>query len=77
MLRHGAGSVVDRVRRLYLDKLESSKEAREALNYLDKRRNNMRYWWLRKNGYYISSCRQPPPPRYFMAQFIISEFVRN
>ena len=48
MLRHGAESVVNRVRRLYLDKLESSKEARDALNYLDKRRNNMRYGWLRK-----------------------------
>lgn len=56
MLRHGAGSAVDRIWRLYARKLESSAEAKDALNYLDRRHNNMRYGWLRKNGYYISSC---------------------
>ena len=56
VLRHGAGSAVDRIKRLYAKELESSEEASSALNYLDKRRENMRYGWLRKNGYYISSC---------------------
>lgn len=56
MLRIGAGAAVDRIRRLYADKLAKSKEATSALEYLDKRRENMNYGWLRKNGYYISSC---------------------
>lgn len=30
---------------------------RNALNYLDKRRDNMRYVWLSKYGFYISSAR--------------------
>ena len=42
MFRHGAGSSVDRIRRLYPEELEASKEARAALDYLDKRRENMR-----------------------------------
>ncbi len=56
MLRYGAGSVIERIRRLYEKELTASQEAVNALNYLDKRRANMRYGWLRKNGYYISSC---------------------
>lgn len=68
MLRHGAGSVVDRIKRLYTDKLATSKESRDALNYLDKRRNNMRYGWLRKNGYYISSCHIEAAARILVAR---------
>ena len=68
MLRHGAGSAVDRIKRLYSKELESSKEARDALNYLDKRRENMRYGWLRKNGYYISSCHIEAAARILVAR---------
>ena len=68
MLRHGAGSAVDRIKRLYARDLESSQEARDALNYLDKRRENMRYGWLRKNGYYISSCHIEAAARILVAR---------
>ena len=68
MLRHGAGSAVDRIKRLYAKELESSAEARDALNYLDKRRDNMRYGWLRKNGYYISSCHIEAAARILVAR---------
>ena len=68
MLRHGAGSAVDRIRRLYAGELESSQEARDALNYLDKRRDNMRYGWLRRNGYYISSCHIEAAARILVAK---------
>ena len=50
----GAGSEVDRIRRLYPKELEASKEAGASLDDLDKRRGNMRYGWLRRNGYCIS-----------------------
>ena len=68
MLRHGAGSAVDRIKRLYARELESSAEARDALNYLDKRRENMRYGWLRRNGYYISSCHIEAAARILVAR---------
>ena len=68
MLRHGAGSAVDRIRRLYSSELESSAEASDALNYLDKRRDNMRYGWLRKHGYYISSCHIEAAARILVAR---------
>lgn len=68
MLRHGAGSAVDRIRRLYSRELESSAEASDALNYLDKRRDNMRYGWLRKHGYYISSCHIEAAARILVAR---------
>ena len=68
MLRHGAGSAVDRIKRLYAGELESSAEARDALNYLDKRRDNMRYGWLRKHGYYISSCHIEAAARILVAR---------
>ena len=68
MLRHGAGSAVDRIRRLYSRELEASTEAKDALNYLDKRRDNMRYGWLRKNGYYISSCHIEAAARILVAR---------
>ena len=68
MLRHGAGSAVDRIRRLYARELASSQEARDALNYLDKRRDNMRYGWLRRNGYYISSCHVEAAARILVAR---------
>ena len=68
MLRHGAGSAVDRTRRLYPRELEASKEARDALGYLDRRRDNMRYGWLRRNGYYISSCHVEAAARILVAR---------
>ena len=68
MLRHGAGPAVDRIRRLYARELESSQEARDALGYLDKRRDNMRYGWLRRNGYYISSCHIEAAARILVAR---------
>ena len=68
MLRHGAGSAVDRIKRLYAKELEASADARDALNYLDKRRKNMRYGWLRKNGYYISSCHIEAAARILVAR---------
>lgn len=68
MLRHGAGSAVDRIRRLYADRLERSEEARDALAYLDKRRDNMRYGWLRKNGFYISSAHAEAAARILVAR---------
>ena len=68
MLRHGAGSAADRIRRLYPKELESSEEARNALGYLDRRRGNMRYGWLRRNGYYISSCHVEAAARILVAR---------
>ena len=68
MLRHGAGSAVDRIRRLYPDELAESEEARSALDYLDRRRDNMRYGWLRRNGYYISSAHAEAAARILVAR---------
>ena len=53
--KRGAGSAVDRRRRLYGKELAASTEASSALEYLDKRRTHMNYGWLRKNGYYIGT----------------------
>lgn len=68
MLRHGAGSAVDRIKRLYASELTASKEASSALDYLDKRRDNMRYGWLRKNGFYISSAHAEAAARIIVAR---------
>lgn len=68
MLRHGAGSAVDRIKRLYGDALAKSEEAGKALDYLDRRRDNMRYGWLRKNGYYISSAHAEAAARILVAR---------
>ena len=68
MLRHGAGSAADRIRRLHADGLTKSEAARDALDYLDRRRNNMRYGWLRKNGYYISSAHAEAAARILVAR---------
>ena len=62
------GAAVDRIKRLYAKELESSAEASDALNYLDKRRDNMRYGWLRKHGYYISSCHIEAAARILVAR---------
>ena len=40
MLRRGAGSAVDRIRRKHPKELEASEKSWDALNYLDKRRDN-------------------------------------
>ena len=68
MFRHGAGSAVDRIRRLYPKELEASKEARAALDYLDKRRGNMRYGWLCRNGSCISSSHVEAAARILVAR---------
>ena len=57
-----------RIRRLYPKELEASKEARAALDYLDKRRGNMRYGWLRRNGYCISSSHVEAAARILVAR---------
>jgi hypothetical protein len=66
--RHGAGSVVDRLRRLYGEELKASTEAATALNYLDKRRKHMNYGWLRKNGYYIGTSHVEAAARLLVAR---------
>jgi len=68
MLRHGAGSAVDRIKRLYANELAASEEARSALDYLDRRRENIRYGWLREHGYYISSAHAEAAARILVAQ---------
>lgn len=68
MLRIGAGSAVKRIRRLYADRLAKSKDATSALDYLDRRKDNMNYGWLRKNGYYISSCHIEAAARILVAR---------
>ena len=68
MFRHGRGSVADRIKRLYGCKLAASETARSAIDYLDRRRNNMRYGWLRKNGYYISSAHAEAAARILVAR---------
>ena len=68
MFCHGAGSAVDRIRRLHPKELEASKEARAALDDLDKRRENMRYGWLRRNGYCISSSHVEASARILVAR---------
>ena len=68
MFRHGGGSVADRIRRLYAKELAASETARGAIEYIDRRRDNMRYGWLRKNGYYISSAHAEAAARILVAR---------
>ena len=68
LMRSSAGSAVKRIRRLYADRLAKSKDATSALDYLDKRKDNMNYGWLRKNGYYISSCHIEAAARILVAR---------
>ena len=64
----GAGTAVDRIQRLYPEEPKASKEARAALDDLDKRRGNMRYGWLRRNGYCISSSHIEAAARILVAR---------
>lgn len=68
MFRHGGGSVADRIKRLYGSELEASEAARDAIDYIDRRRDNMRYGWLRENGYYISSAHAEAAARILVAR---------
>lgn len=68
MFRHGGGSVADRIKRLYSKELAASETARGAIEYINKRRDNMRYGWLRKNGYYISSAHAEAAARILVAR---------
>ena len=68
MKRHGAGSAVDRLKRLYEKELKASPEASAALDYLDKRREHMNYGWLRKNGYYIATSHVEAAARLIVAR---------
>ena len=43
-------------------------DGEEALDYLDKRRGNMRYGWLRRNGYCISSSHVEAAARILVAR---------
>ena len=55
LYRLGATSVIRRIQRRHLECLNASEKALKELNYLEKRKENMRYGWLRRNGYYIGS----------------------
>ena len=68
MKRHGAGSAVDRLKRLCAKELKASPEAAAALEYLDKRRDHMNYGWLRKNGYYIATSHVEAAARLLVAR---------
>ena len=68
MFRHGGGSVADRIRRLYSKELATSETAQSAIDYIDRRKDNMRYGWLRKNGYYISSAHAEAAARILVAR---------
>ena len=68
MKRHGAGSAVDRLKRLYEKELKASPEASAALDYLDKRREHMNYGWLRKHGYYIATSHVEAAARLIVAR---------
>ena len=68
MKRHGAGSAVDRLKRLYGKELAASAEAAAALEYLDKRRAHMNYGWLRQNGYYIGMSHVEAAARLLVAR---------
>ena len=68
MKRHGAGSAVDRLKRLYGKELAASAEAAAALEYLDKRRAHMNYGWLRQNGYYIGTSHVEAAARLLVAR---------
>ena len=68
MKRHGAGSAMDRLKRLQGEELKASPEASAALDYLDKRRTHMNYGWLRKNGYYIGTSHVEAAARLLVAR---------
>jgi hypothetical protein len=55
LLRHGAKSAADRIKRGHARELAASPEAAKELLYLEKRRDNMRFGQLRRDGYYIGS----------------------
>ena len=68
MKRHGAGSAVDRLKRLYAQELKASPEAADALEYLEKRRAHMNYGWLRRNGYCIGTSHVEAAARLLVAR---------
>ncbi len=55
LYRCGAASVIKRIENRYATALENSQEAKKALNYIRKRKDNMRYGKLRKAGLFIAS----------------------
>jgi len=55
LYRIGADSVIRHVEAHYAQTLSSCEDAEKEIEYLRKRRNNMRYGWLRRNGYLIGS----------------------
>ena len=55
LYRIGADSVIRHVEAHYAQTLSTCETADKELEYLRKRRNNMRYGWLRRNGYLIGS----------------------
>ena len=50
MLRHGAGSAVDRIRRLYPEKLKASEEARAARILVARRCKQAEMHWRHHNA---------------------------
>jgi len=55
LYRHGAASVIKRIRGHYGARLATSPEARGQLEYLEKRQANMCYGRLRAEGYHIGT----------------------
>ena len=55
LYRSGAASVIKRLEAHYASALEASAEADKELDYIRKRKENMRYGQLRKDGLFIAS----------------------
>ena len=55
LYRCGAAAVIKRIENRYAQALAASHEADKALNYIRKRKDNMRYGNLRKAGLFIAS----------------------
>lgn len=55
LYRWGATSVIKRIERRYAPALAGSQDAQKALDYIRKRKDNMRYGQLRKKGLFIAS----------------------
>ena len=55
LYRNGAASVIRRLEANYAQALGASAEAGKELDYIRKRKQNMRYGQLRKHGFFIAS----------------------
>jgi len=55
LYRCGATAVIKRIENKYTQAIDRSQEAGKALDYIRKRKENMRYGQLRREGYFIAS----------------------